>query len=65
MASRWVDPTGKVGAAEATTDLAQRAATAEARRRSRVDARWLEPDLQVLLWRSLERAGWHIEEVDA
>lgn len=66
MAFRWVDPNGKAApAAEATQEAARRSATAAQRRRSgvRQPAR-LDDDLQAQLWRSLERAGWRIEEVD-
>lgn len=64
MTWRWRDPTGKTGPAEATLDLAKRAATTEARRRSGVRApQYLDSDLQALLWASLTRSGWVVEGV--
>jgi hypothetical protein len=62
MAWRWIEPglTRRVGSMEATRDAAVADAVSNAR-----GGRPVEDEAQCeLLWRSLERAGWRIEEVD-
>jgi hypothetical protein len=62
MGWRWIEPglTRRVGPMEATRAAAEDGAVSHAR-----GGRPVEDEAQcVLLWRSLERAGWRIEEVD-